>query len=88
MILSYKQQDIHAGREITDDYVDWEHMLGLYENESRVCHVCCKGMTLAKHNENKWTLDRNDNSIGHTKDNCTPMCLKCNRAKSNAQNLF
>ncbi len=31
--------------------------------------------------ENQWTLDRIDNSIGHTNDNVVISCLKCNLEK-------
>lgn len=39
------------------------------------CHYC---------GDNSCGLDRKDNSIGHTMNNCVPCCYECNTAKNNS----
>lgn len=84
MIRGYMVQDRKAGRAIIirDDYITWEDGMEMLA-KSRVCFRWNHGMTCAKHNDNKFSFNRKDNSIGHTKHNCQPMCLKCNRELSN-----
>lgn len=45
--------------------------------KSRDCYICKKSST-AKHING---IDRYDNSIGYTKDNCRPCCADCNYMK-------
>jgi len=49
------------------------------------CHYCQEYIVWRSHaaNEHGHHLDRKDNSIGYTKDNCVVCCARCNRAKSN-----
>ena len=45
------------------------------------CHYCNKTTTIFYENvrdPQQWTLDRLDNSIGHSKDNVVICCLSCN----------
>lgn len=50
--------------------VEWfeENVLG------KPCHYC--GIA-----ENRMGVDRLDNELGHTKDNCVPCCSTCNRVR-------
>lgn len=49
------------------------------------CHYCGTGITWKKHsgNVNGHKLDRKNNSLGYSKENCVVCCPRCNRAKSN-----
>lgn len=49
------------------------------------CHYCGDPIVWQPHsaNEHGHKLDRKDNSIGYTKENCVVCCPRCNRAKSN-----
>jgi len=51
------------------------------------CHYCNEPVEWKQHgiseNLHSYQLDRIDNSIGYTKDNCVVCCKVCNRVKSN-----
>ncbi|KAA6390919.1 MAG: hypothetical protein EZS28_013553 [Streblomastix strix] len=49
---------------------------------SETCYLCHNKFT----KENKLTLDRIDNSIGHTKQNCQLACQICNTVKADKDN--
>ena len=49
-----------------------------------LCSYCkCELLVLYKerYQENQWTLDRIDNELYHTNDNCVISCLSCNKMK-------
>lgn len=49
-----------------------------------LCSYCkCELFVLYKerYQENQWTLDRIDNELYHTNDNCVISCLSCNKMK-------
>jgi hypothetical protein len=52
------------------------------------CHYCHAKVTWAKHNVSRngsgYNLDRMDNNVIYTKDNCAVCCKRCNRAKGSA----
>ena len=74
----YKEQDKKAKRSTLNNVTskDFTHNRQLILTSN--CHWCAEPFTF----ENKPTLDRLDNSIGHTKDNCVLSCLACNRYRS------
>ena len=45
------------------------------------CHYC--NNLLGKNTLTSWGLDRKDNSIGYTVDNCVSCCVFCNTVKMN-----
>jgi hypothetical protein len=51
------------------------------------CHYCGEHILWTKtstgKNGNGYHLDRKDNSLGYSKENCVVCCPRCNRAKSN-----
>lgn len=55
--------------------------------EIKLCHYCGAQVTWAEYSTNRlgnnYNLDRKDNNLGYTKDNCVVCCSRCNRAKSN-----
>ncbi|KAA6375654.1 MAG: hypothetical protein EZS28_028820 [Streblomastix strix] len=78
----YINQDVFAKRDTTnnvnEDDFDW--IRDKVVNET--CHLCHNKFTT----ENKPTLDRIDNSIGHTKQNCQLACQICNTVKADKDN--
>jgi hypothetical protein len=49
------------------------------------CHYCRSYIEWIPHysNPHGHHLDRKDNNLGYTKENCVVCCARCNRAKSN-----
>ena len=54
------------------------------------CHYCDENIIWNEYDsiynnntERKYNLDRKDNNIGYTKENCVVCCARCNKAKSN-----
>ena len=49
------------------------------------CHYCGKSIIWKKHSPERkgHNLDRKDNSLGYTLDNCVVCCPRCNWSKSN-----
>ncbi|KAA6382352.1 MAG: hypothetical protein EZS28_022121 [Streblomastix strix] len=81
-VKGYINQDEFAKRDttnnVTEDDFDW--IRDKVANET--CHLCHNKFT----KENKPTLDRIDNSIGHTKQNCQLACQICNTVKADKDN--
>ncbi|KAA6382447.1 MAG: hypothetical protein EZS28_022026, partial [Streblomastix strix] len=81
-VKGYINQDEFAKRDITnnvtEDDIDWIRD----KVASETCHLCHNKFT----KENKPTLDRIDNSIGHTKQNCQLACQICNTVKADKDN--
>ncbi|KAA6383706.1 MAG: hypothetical protein EZS28_020768 [Streblomastix strix] len=75
----YKQQDYKADREteknVTAD--DYDYYKRLFETQ--VCSFCSAKFT----NDNPPSLDRQDNELHHTRDNCLPACVSCNITHAN-----
>jgi hypothetical protein len=57
----------------------------LYFTTQSWCHYCLGDVVWKPYqaNANGHKLDRKDNAVGYTKDNCVVCCSRCNRAKSN-----
>ncbi|KAA6387668.1 MAG: hypothetical protein EZS28_016806 [Streblomastix strix] len=75
---SYLQQDIKAERDTTNNVTanDIDYFNRMIPNK---CCFCKAKFT----NVNKPTLERIDNDIAHTKDNCKLACQLCNSTRSN-----
>jgi hypothetical protein len=58
------------------DEITSEYVFDLFENH--VCTYCKEGFTW----DNRPTLDRIDNDLGHTKDNCVVACEYCNKYRA------
>ena len=92
-ISSYRQQDIKKGI-LTKQFVSLEDVLERIVVSKLKCFYCREQMLLLfniKKDMKQWTLDRLDNSIGHTKDNVVICCLKCNlerRCQNDKKFLF
>lgn len=68
-------------KDITLTYEDFRDIAEKH-NE---CHYCKSEVKFAIRNISKngsrYNLDRKDNSVGYTKDNCVPCCWRCNNGK-------
>ena len=79
-INSYKQQDIKKDKNL-DGLISYEELLEKLVLSKLKCYYCRKDVLLLYENnreQKQWTLDRLDNSLGHTKENVVVCCLKCN----------
>ena len=78
-IEGYEQQDLKAGRDAGNNVrlEDFEYYKDLIQKSK--CALCGQPFTSG----NAPTLDRIDNTLGHTKENCQLTCYTCNREKSN-----
>jgi len=77
---SYKQQDIKKDKN-ENGLISYQELLEKLVISKLRCYYCKKEALLLYENnreQKQWTLDRLDNSCGHTKDNVVIACLKCN----------
>lgn len=80
-INGYKNQDVKKKIFDENKIIKYEECLEKLVISKLKCYYCKSNCLLAYENvreENQWTLDRIDNSIGHNKDNVVICCLKCN----------
>ena len=78
-INGYKNQDIKKKK--LDNLITYDECLEKLVISRLKCYYCKNNCLLTYENireENQWTLDRLDNTIGHSKDNVVICCLKCN----------
>ncbi|KAA6399003.1 MAG: hypothetical protein EZS28_005475 [Streblomastix strix] len=77
--LEVDKQDYKAGREteknVTAD--DYDYYKNLFSTS--VCSICNAKFTY----DNLPSLDKQNNELPHTKDNCLPACVSCNIAHAN-----
>ncbi|KAA6374147.1 MAG: hypothetical protein EZS28_030325, partial [Streblomastix strix] len=73
-VKGYLSQDKHKKRDTTNNVQDsdFDYFKQLFKVSN--CSICGRKFTF----DNKPTLDRIDNSKGHSKDNILPCCLYCN----------
>ncbi|KAA6362242.1 MAG: hypothetical protein EZS28_042231, partial [Streblomastix strix] len=78
MVIIIQKQDNKAGRDTTNNVTadDIDYFNQMIPNK---CCYCNAKFT----NVNKPTLERIDNNIAHTKDNCKLACQLCNSTRSN-----
>jgi hypothetical protein len=75
---SYKKSDRKKGIYDEKNFIDEEWIKQQLE---RVQWVCPCGCQLTLEGKHQWSVDRIDNTKGHTKQNCRIICLSCNCAK-------
>ncbi|KAA6389286.1 MAG: hypothetical protein EZS28_015189 [Streblomastix strix] len=77
-VIRYNIQDKQKHRKTNNNVTinDYEYYKNLFETSQ--CAICGDKFTM----DNKPTLDRIDNKLPHTKTNCQPCCIYCNRYKS------
>lgn len=77
-IYGYKNQDIKKKR---SGLISYQECLEKLVISKLKCYYCKTNCLLAYENvreKTQWTLDRLDNSTGHSKDNVVISCLGCN----------
>lgn len=77
-IASYAAQDAAKGRETC---LPPDDVLEALITSRLTCHYCSKPVLFhysVSREPRQWTLDRIDNSLGHTLSNCVVCCLDCN----------
>ena len=92
-LSSYKQQDIKKNK-FTNEFIKEEELLEKLVVSKLKCYYCKQNVLILYENireSKQWTLDRLNNSIGHTNTNVVICCLKCNlerRCINNDKFLF
>ncbi|KAA6369906.1 MAG: hypothetical protein EZS28_034567, partial [Streblomastix strix] len=78
-VESYIEQDNKKNRDSSNNVTidDYDYFKEIFKNQR--CHMYNARFTW----KNRPTLDRIDNSKGHSKDNVIPCCLYCNVCKAN-----
>jgi hypothetical protein len=80
-ISSYKHQDLLKKIYEPEHFIDMVCILSKLVETNMKCHYCfCNVFILYDNVREKyqWTVDRVDNTKGHTKDNYVISCLECN----------
>ena len=80
-ISSYKTQDEKKDRYEQETFIKEEELHEKLVASRLKCHYCSKDVKLIYsivRDDLQWTLDRIDNTIGHSSDNTVICCLKCN----------
>ena len=90
---SYKSQDIKKNK-FTNEFIKEEELLEKLVISKLKCYYCKQNVLILYENireSKQWTLDRLNNSLGHTNANVVICCLKCNlerRCINNDKFLF
>lgn len=80
-ISSYKTQDEKKDRYDPDTFIKEEELHEKLVTSKLKCYYCrndVKVIYTVVRDDLQWTLDRIDNSIGHSSKNTVISCLKCN----------
>jgi tRNA A37 methylthiotransferase MiaB len=80
-IGGYRSQDIKKGLYDEIEFVDKATVLDLMLGCQNACYYCRQPVKIAyetSREPKQWSLERIDNSIGHTKNNVVIACLHCN----------
>ena len=80
-IGGYRSQDIKKGIYDESEFVDKSTVVDLMLSCQNGCYYCRQPVKIAyetSREPKQWSLERIDNSIGHTKTNVVVACLHCN----------
>ena len=77
-----RSSDKKYGRLDADHFIDTDFLRGLVEDDD-CCYYedCQKKLQYTSYSDDLATIERLDNSKGHTKSNCVLACKKCNIMK-------
>jgi len=80
-LAGYKQQDVKKKVHIEDSIIPFQQVIQKFIDCKLKCYYCFQSMKLLYkivRDSQQWTLDRIDNSLGHTYSNIVICCLECN----------
>ena len=80
-LSGYRQQDIKKKRLDNELFIAYDDLIEKMIVSKHRCFYCrklCKVLFKDLRDPDQWTLERKDNSIGHTTDNVEICCYKCN----------
>jgi hypothetical protein len=80
-LSGYKQQDIKKKKYNEELFITYDDLIEKMIVSKHRCFYCrklCKVLFKDLRDPEQWTLERKDNSIGHTTDNVEICCYKCN----------
>jgi hypothetical protein len=80
-LSGYKQQDIKKKKYDKNLFITYDDLIEKMIVSKHKCFYCrklCKVLFKELRDPEQWTLERKDNSIGHTTDNVEICCYKCN----------
>lgn len=83
-VRNYKYQDEKANRDTENNVTEEDYEYYASEFKNGLCYYC--NCSFSK--DNKPTLDRIDNTKGHSKENCRIACEYCNKYCSNRDPLI
>jgi len=78
---SYKTQDLEKGKYDEDRFICVDDIIGKLVESNLSCFYCKESVYVLYEyvrEPRQWTLERLDNSIGHTLGNVVISCLSCN----------
>ena len=93
-LSGYKQQDIKKNIYNEQEIIQFHQVMEKFIECKLNCYYCFQHMKLLYkivRDSQQWTLDRIDNSLGHTYANVVVCCLECNlkrRIQSSKNYLF
>ena len=93
-IAGYKQQDMKKNIYHEEEIIQFQQVMEKFIECQLKCYYCFQHMKLLYkivRDSQQWTLDRIDNSLGHTQANVVICCLECNlkrRVQSSKNYLF
>lgn len=85
MVSGSKDADKKKNRYNADLHVDKCFIKQLIF-ESTKCYYCEVEMQFVEYNDTLCTLERLDNNVGHSKNNCVLACMKCNKSRVGQKN--
>jgi hypothetical protein len=80
-ISSYKMQDLEKKRFSEKEFITYREVIEKLESCELQCHYCEEDICILYNivrDSKQWTLDRNNNDLGHNSENVVISCLKCN----------
>ena len=78
---SYQYQDKLKSKYNPELFISFDKIISKLKESELLCHYCHLPVYIlydVAFENNQWTLDRIDNTLGHNNDNVIISCLKCN----------